>query len=119
LAKLMVSAKTTGPATISARNDISVFKSGRHTSGGFMTFSSMIEAMKPGMMMAMTMGSDDELEKVMQALEQLPHKGKTPILFLGSAQDGARPTVNFSAVVQRGTLEDAGWLVTQYLTLKP
>jgi len=47
----------------------------------------------------------------MKLLEQMPHKGKTPVLMFGTAVDGARPEVGFSFTLQRDTLEDAGWLV--------
>lgn len=117
LAQLMVSTK--GSKTIAARGDLSSFRSEKVTSGGYFTFDTLIEAAKPAVMLFTVQepGSNDakQADKFMKLLEQLPHKGKTPVLMLGNAVDGSKPQVRFSFTVQRETLEDAGWLADKVI----
>jgi hypothetical protein len=53
----------------------------------------------------------------MSLLEQLPYKGETPMVMVGDATLGGRPSTSFQLNVPRETLEDIGYLVRNLTAL--
>lgn len=114
LAKLLGSLKGTGsgPDALASHPGYDALRRGSHVSGGAMTLQTFINAMKPGLETAAQLGGGGpEIQQLMSALQQLPHKGETPMVMFSDVTLGSRPSTSFTMNVPRETLEDVGHIV--------
>ncbi len=121
LAALMEAAKgeTAGAATISKKTSLSSIKSAKHNAMSVSSLDGLIGTVKPSLMMFVTsgLGMQSISQQILDALQKMPHKGQTPIVFAGDVKAGAKPSVKVSAHIPRETLVDVGHLVNQAMTI--
>jgi hypothetical protein len=114
LGKLMKGLKgqKPGPEAIAGRGDLAMFKSGKHSSGGFTTLDGMMKAML-WLFVTRSPGGGNDLAQFRAVFERMPHKGATPITIFNDVNAGARPQVTFNARWPRESLADVGFLLQQ------
>jgi hypothetical protein len=122
LASIMETAKGSTPSasTIAGRRGLDVFRRGKHSGGGMTSLEGLIGSVKPAIMMFTAVGpgaTQGPAEQIMQAIERMPNKGRTPIIALGTIDGGAKPSIALSLNVPDGTLKDVGYLVTEIIAI--
>lgn len=118
LATLMAGLKGAGKGpNLSTVAAIKHLENEKHAGVSVATLNSAIDAIKP---IAAALGpiiGGPVATQALNVLEQLPNQGKTPMIGTVDIADGARPRVNLSLNVPKGTLQDIGFLVAKIAEL--
>jgi len=123
LAKLMAGLKGNkpGPKSLSTRSDLGRFKSERHNLVTVTSLDGFMGALRPMMDIAMlgaaAAGASQPAQEMIDALEKLPNRGKTPIVATSDVEGGAKPSLVVEMTVPKESLEDLGFLVQKGLTI--
>lgn len=116
LVKRLVATKSGAPdsGTLAARPGLEAIKSGKAVSNGFLTLGLFTHRL------ATTLGNPDlvasagsrasVLADLVNVIDNLPHRGATPIFLTGNAT-AAGPRTDFVISIQKGSFEDLGALV--------
>lgn len=112
LVKLMVGLKG-GGSTLASRGDLSRMKSENHLGGAFTSLDGLVGMVKPVVYALMsTPGAPSGLgQDVLKIIEQMPHKGQTPLFMFADVTPGAQPAFRWSMEVPKETLEDLGFVI--------
>jgi hypothetical protein len=107
--------------TLAARAGLEPLRTGKATGSGFFTlglFTRSVGAMLDNQALVGQLkgAAQGPLQEMGRALNNLPHKGETPIFF-SSEVTGASPRGEFLVNVQKGTFEDIGVLLMTGLRL--
>jgi hypothetical protein len=116
LVKRLLSVKTGAPdtATLATRPGLDPLKTGRLMGGGFVTLAPVTKMATSVVSTALTMapgGVPPEVNEVVRMLQQLPHRGETPIFFTSEATGGDAPRSSLSFSVPKAAMEDIGAIV--------
>lgn len=123
LAKLMagLKGKTPGANSLASRRDLSRLKSEKHNAVTVTSLDGFMGAMRPLMEVAMVgaaaAGASQPVQEMMNALEKLPNRGKTPIVAVADVEGGDKPKMTVQWTVAKETLEDVGFLVQKIMTI--
>ncbi len=119
LLKLMVGVKT-GANTLANRTDLGRMQTEAHAAGGVTSVAGMVAMIRPAVfaLMAAPSGQAASLgQEIMKIIEQMPHKGRTPIFSFTDVDAGAKPRIDWSVNVPKGSLEDLGHLFREGASL--
>ena len=107
--------KTSAPdsGTLRARSGLESLKSGKAISSGFVTLSMFTRGIasvlgNPAFTGQMKPSATSSLEELGRTLNNLPHKGDTPIFMVTEAMGGDGPRSEMSLQMQKGSFEDLG-----------
>jgi hypothetical protein len=107
LVSRMLAAKAGAPegGTLATRDGLEPLRSGKAVSSGFVTLGSITRGITSGL--ASGAGNRANVTELINTLNNLPHKGETPIfLTTTSASDG--PRSELSVNMEKGSFEDVG-----------
>jgi hypothetical protein len=116
LVKRLLSVKTGAPdtATLATRQGLDPLKTGRLMGGGFITLAPVTKIATSVVSTVLTMapgGMPPQVNEIMRMLQQLPHRGQTPIFFTSEATGGDAPRSSLSFSVPKAAMEDIGAIV--------
>jgi hypothetical protein len=122
LVKRLVAVKTGAPdtGTLATRQGLEPLRAGKALSSGFLTLETLTRPIgnllgSPAMTQQAA-GKASLLADITNTLNNLPHKGETPI-FLTSTATAAGPRSEFALNMQRGSFEDLGAIVLTTLRI--
>ena len=96
---LSVQKGASAAGTLGARVDLDTLKSHKGF-GGFVSYAGLVDTLRSS-----DPGSSDS-KKIDEALEVMPHKGRSPIFFLGGGNTGATPSITLDLVAPKDWVED-------------
>ena len=106
---------------MASRRDLSRLKSEKHNAVTVTSLDGFMGAMRPLMEVAMVgaaaAGASQPVQEMMNALEKLPNRGKTPIVAVADVEGGDKPKMTVQWTVAKETLEDVGFLVQKIMTI--
>jgi hypothetical protein len=114
LVKRLLSVKTGAPdtATLATRPGLDPLKNGKLMGGGFITLAPVTKMMSVGAgRMIAPGGMPPQVNELLRLLENLPHRGETPIFFTSEATGGDAPRSSLSFSLPKAAMEDIGALV--------
>lgn len=123
LAKLMegLKGKTPGPNSLAGRSELSRLKTEKHNAVTVTSLDGFMGALRPMMNIAMlgaaAAGASQPAQEIMDAIEKMPNRGKTPIFAIVDVDGGQKPTMSVQMTVPKQTLEDVGFLVQKIMTI--
>jgi hypothetical protein len=105
IAAVQRGASTAG--TIASRTDLGLLKSHKGF-GGFVSYGSLLDPLHTS-----SLSSSDQKD-LAEVLSAMPHKGQSPIFFLGSGSGGNAPSVTFDFVAPKDFVEDVSGAVKHF-----
>ncbi|HEU4409237.1 MAG TPA: hypothetical protein VFS43_28520 [Polyangiaceae bacterium] len=109
LKKRLLSVRANAPAEnkLSAREGLDALREEKHLSASFSSLAGLTSSLRGGGLLASLTGDKSPFGELDAALSALPHKGQTPIFFVGDGTAGDAPSNSFELRVRRETIEDA------------
>lgn len=111
---LMVKAGAPDTETLATRPGLEPLKNGRLMGGGFITLAPIttIATTVGTTVMSLTPGGlPPEVNDMMRLLQNLPHRGETPIFFMTEATGGSAPRSSVTFSLPKAAMEDIGAVV--------
>jgi hypothetical protein len=109
LAMVGTAAPATG--TLASREGLEPLRAGKAVSSGFLTLSMFTRGLSSVLgnpALAANPGAASKMAEMANALNNLPHKGDTPVFVTSEATPGAGPRGELTLQVQKGSFEDIG-----------
>lgn len=116
LVKRLLSVKAGAPdaSTLASRPGLEPLKNGKLMAGGFLTLTpvtKLVGATVGAVAATVPGGLPPEVNEVVKLLNNLPHRGETPIFLTTESAGGSAPRTSLSFTVPKAAMEDIGALV--------
>jgi hypothetical protein len=116
LVKRLLSVKAGAPdaSTLASRPGLEPLKNGKLMAGGFLTLApvtKLVGATVGAVAATVPGGLPPEVNEVVKLLNNLPHRGETPIFLTTESAGGSAPRTSLSFTVPKAAMEDVGALV--------